>query len=42
MKKLAAVGYLTLFKDFKLAPMTKTYRTASCHKVVKISECYIC
>ena len=23
MKKLAAVGYLTLFRDFKLAPMIK-------------------
>ena len=25
MKKLAAVGYLTLFRDFKLAPMINTY-----------------
>ena len=25
MKKLAGVGYLTLFRDFKLAPMIKTY-----------------
>ena len=24
MKKLAAVGYFTLFRDFKLAPMIKT------------------
>ena len=24
MKKLAAVGYLTLFRDLKLAPMIKT------------------
>ena len=32
MKKLAAVGYLTLFRDFKLAPMIKTYRSASCHQ----------
>ena len=29
MKKLAAVGYLTLFRDFKLAPMKKTYISAS-------------
>ena len=28
MKKFAAVGYLTLFRDFKLAPMIKTYRSA--------------
>ena len=28
MKKLAAVGYLTLFRDFKLAPMIKTYISA--------------
>ena len=34
MKKLAAVGYLTLFRDFKLAPMIKTYRSASCHQVL--------
>ena len=42
MKKLAAVGYLTLFRDFKLATMIKTYRFASCHQVVKIRERYIC
>ena len=42
MKKLAAVGYLTLFRDFKLAPMLKTYISASCHQVLKIRECYIC
>ena len=44
MKKLAAVGYLTLFRlfrDFKLAPMIKTYRSASCHQVLKIRERYI-
>ena len=35
MKKLAAVGYLTLFRDFKLAPMIKTYRSASCHQVFR-------
>ena len=35
MKKLAAVGYLTLFRDFKLAPMIKTYRSASCHQILK-------
>ena len=32
MKKLAAVGYLTLLRDFKLAPMIKTYISASCHQ----------
>ena len=32
MKKLAAVGYLTLFRDFKLARMIKTYRSARCHQ----------
>ena len=42
MKELAAVGYLTLFRDFKLAPKIKTYRTASCHQVLKIRERYIC
>ena len=42
MKKLAAVGYLTLFRDFKLAPMIKTYICASCHQVLKIRERYIC
>ena len=43
MKKLAAVGYLTLFRDFiELAPMIKTYRSASCHQVLKIRERYIC
>ena len=36
MKKLAVVGYLTLFRDFKLAPMIKIYRSASCHQVLKI------
>ena len=35
MKKLAADGYLTLFRDFKLAPMIKTYISASCHQVFK-------
>ena len=33
MKKLAAVGYLTLFRDFKMAAMIKTYRSASCYQV---------
>ena len=42
MKKLAAVGYLILFNDFNLAPMTKTYRSASCHQVLKIRKRYIC
>ena len=40
--KLAADGYLILFRDFKLARMIKTHRSASCHQVVKIRECYIC
>ena len=42
MKKLAAVGYLTLLKDFKLAPMIKSNRSNSCHQVLKIRERYIC
>ena len=42
MNKLAAVGYFTLFRDFKLARMIKNYISASCHQVVKIRECYIC
>ena len=42
MKNLTAAGYLTLFGDFKLAPRIKTYRSASCHQVLKIRECYIC
>ena len=42
MKKLAAAGYFTLFRDFKLARMIKTYRSASCHQLLKIRECYIC
>ena len=42
MKKLAAVGYLTLFRGFTLAPMIKTYISASCHKFLMIRERYIC
>ena len=42
MKILAAAGYRTLFRDFKLARMVKTYRSASCHQVLKIKERYIC
>ena len=42
MKKLAAVGYLTLFRDFKLAPMIKTYISACCRQVLKIRGRYIC
>ena len=42
MKKLAAVGYLTLFRNFKLAPMINTYISASCHQYLKIRERYIC
>ena len=41
MKKLAAAGYLTLFRDFKLARIIKT-RSASCHQELKIRERYIC
>ena len=41
-KNPAAVVYLTLFRDFKLAPMIKTYRSNSCRQVLKIRECYIC
>ena len=40
-KKLAAVGYLTLFRDFKLGPMIKTYRSASCHQVRSESLTYV-
>ena len=42
MKKLVAAGYLTLFRDLKLACMIKTYRSASFHQVLKIKEHYIC
>ena len=42
MKILAAAGYLTLFGDLRLAHMIKTYRSASCHQVLKIRERYIC
>ena len=42
MKKLAAAGYLTLFRDFKLACMIKTYRYASCHEVLKIRDITLC
>ena len=42
MKELAAVGYFTLFRNFKLALMIKTYISASCHQVLKIRERYIC
>ena len=41
MKKLAAAGYLTLFRDFKLARMIEIYRSASCYQVLKIRDCYI-
>ena len=41
-QKLAAVEYLTLFRDFKLAPMIKPYRSAICYQVLKIRERYIC
>ena len=34
-KKLAATGYFSLFMDFKLAHMIKTYRPASCHQVLR-------
>ena len=42
MKNLAAAGYLTLFRDFKLVRMIKTYKSASCHQVLKFRERYIC
>ena len=42
MKKLEDAGYPTLFRDFKLASMIKTYRSVSCHQVLKIRERYIC
>ena len=42
MKKLAAAGYLTMFRDFKLARMIKTFRSASCHQVLESRERYIC
>ena len=42
MKKLAAVGYLTLLRDFKLASMIKTYISTSCHQVLKIRERNLC
>ena len=41
MKKLAAVGHLTLFRDFKLAPRIKTHRSASYYQDLKIRERYI-
>ena len=41
-KKLAAAGYLTLFRDFKLVRMIKIYRSAGCHQVLKIRERSIC
>ena len=41
MKILVAAGYLTLFRDFKLAGMIKIYRSAS-HQVLKIRERFIC
>ena len=42
MKNLAAAGYLSLSMDFKLARLIKTYRSASCHQVLKIRERYTC
>ena len=42
MKKIAAAGYLTVFRGFNLARMINTYRSASCHQVLKIREIYIC
>ena len=41
MKILAAAGYLTLFWDFKLAHIIKTYRSASYHQDLKVRERYI-
>ena len=42
MKVFAAAGYLILFRDFMLAHMIKTHRSASCYQVLKIREHYIC
>ena len=42
MKKLAAVEYLKLFRNFKLAPMIKTNIPAGYHQVLEIRERYIC
>ena len=42
MKKLAAVGYLTLFRDFELAPMIKIIDLLVVIKFLKIRERYIC
>ena len=42
MKVIAAAGYLTLLRDFKLAHMIKTHRSASCRQVIKIRVRYIC
>ena len=42
MKILAASGYLTLFRDFKLVHMIRSYRSASWHQVLKMRERYIC
>ena len=41
-KKLVTAGYLILLRDFKVTRMIKTYRSASCHQVLKIRERYIC
>ena len=41
MKILATAGYLTLFNDFTLARMIKTYISERCHQDVKIRERYI-
>ena len=42
MKILGADGYLTLLNYFKLAHMINTFRSASCHQVLKIRERDIC
>ena len=42
MKKHAAAGYLALFRDFTLARMINTKRSASCHQGLKTRERYIC
>ena len=41
-KNLQLMDNLTLFRDFKLARLIKTYRPASCHQVLKVRERYIC
>ena len=41
-KNSQLLDILHLFRDFKVAHMIKTYRSASWHQVLKIRERYIC